>query len=337
MKRISIKDIASHVGVSYATVSLVLSGKDGRISTKTSERIKEAAKELGYQPNLLAQSLQSGSSKAIGMVVADISNSFFATAVLHTQRQLEKEGYAVLVVNSDEDPVQLDKMVRFLRSRQVDGYIIVPTIGRLDIIEELHNLGMPMVMIDRLYEEQHIASVVADNYIAMYDGAKDLIKKGVKRALYINFDHNQSNFTDREYGFCDGFSGKGREVTVCRIRQKHHKEDIANIFSQMQQKQESYDAMIFASNSIAISSLNIIVHSSYFSSQDIKILTFDQNDLYSMLPVDITYIQQPVEQMATDAAKIILNMIKGDEQHENSVTKLPCRAISNSNSRAVKI
>ena len=112
MSRVSLKTIADLLGVSTASVSIVLSGKDikGRVSKETSKRILETAKELNYIPNTLAKGLRMGSSKTIGLVVADISNLFFGTLALYIQECAEKEGYAVIIVNTNEKLRDMKKM-----------------------------------------------------------------------------------------------------------------------------------------------------------------------------------------------------------------------------------
>ena len=113
MKRVSIKDIAQVVGVSTATVSLVLTGKNknGRVSKEMSEKIKKVANEMNYQPNRLAMSLQSGRSQTIGLLVADISNPFFGTLAFYVQEEMEKAGYAVIIMNTDESDLQMERMI----------------------------------------------------------------------------------------------------------------------------------------------------------------------------------------------------------------------------------
>ena len=91
--------IANELGVSIATVSLVLNGKDGngRVSKATATRILDKAQELNYAPNNLAKSLKMGKSKTIGLIVADISNVFFGTLALHIQNYAQKKGYTIII------------------------------------------------------------------------------------------------------------------------------------------------------------------------------------------------------------------------------------------------
>ena len=104
MKRVSLKRIADELGVSTATVSLVLNGKDknGRVSRETAKKILDKAAELNYIPNTLAKGLKMGRSRTIGLIVADISNVFFGTLALYIQEYAEKEGYAVIIANTNE-------------------------------------------------------------------------------------------------------------------------------------------------------------------------------------------------------------------------------------------
>ena len=151
MKKISLKVLADEVGVSVASVSLVLNGKNKnkRVSEEVSQKIIEKAAELNYVPNSLAKGLKMGQSKTIGLIVADISNVFFGTLALHIQNYAEKEGYTVVIGNTNERLEEMDKMITFLNSRQVDGLIITPTEGSEKLVQSLIKHKKPLVLVDR--------------------------------------------------------------------------------------------------------------------------------------------------------------------------------------------
>ncbi|MEZ4905894.1 MAG: LacI family DNA-binding transcriptional regulator [Spirosomataceae bacterium] len=104
MKKVSMKDIAQKAGVSIALVSYVLNGKakESRVGEEMAKKIKAIAQELNYQPNHLARSLKSGKTHTIGLIIADISNPFFANIARVIEDEANKNGYTVIIGSSDE-------------------------------------------------------------------------------------------------------------------------------------------------------------------------------------------------------------------------------------------
>ena len=127
-KKVGLKEIAKDAGVSIATVSYVLSkGKNSRVSVEMSKKIEKIAKDLNYQPNRIAQSLKSGKTFTIGLIVADISNPFFAHIARIIEDEASKSNYTVIFGSSDEKPDKTMHLLEFFANRQVDGFILAPS------------------------------------------------------------------------------------------------------------------------------------------------------------------------------------------------------------------
>ncbi|MFA6590207.1 MAG: LacI family DNA-binding transcriptional regulator, partial [Bacteroidales bacterium] len=127
-KKVSLKDIAQAVGVSSALVSMVLNGKAKQygIGEEATRKVLAKAKELNYQPNIMARGLRSGKSHLLGLVVADISNPFFAILAREIERAASERGYTVIYGSSDEQPGHLCTLMNTLANQGVDGIIVVP-------------------------------------------------------------------------------------------------------------------------------------------------------------------------------------------------------------------
>lgn len=123
---VSIRDVAKRAGVSVATVSHVINGTR-KVAPKTAERVRKVVEELGYQPNAIAQSLRKRSTFAIGVLVSDIANPFFATLVRGVEDAALEAGYFVIVCNSDKGPQKEDIYIRTLWRRRIDGMLVAPT------------------------------------------------------------------------------------------------------------------------------------------------------------------------------------------------------------------
>jgi DNA-binding LacI/PurR family transcriptional regulator len=118
-------DVARRVGVSQSTVSLVFSGKGaGRVSEATQERVRQAARELGYRPNVAAQALRLGSSRAVALLVPDVTNPFFSRVLRGAQRSAQAAGYTVALVDTANDRRWEEQSFEALRAGPVDGYLL---------------------------------------------------------------------------------------------------------------------------------------------------------------------------------------------------------------------
>ena len=144
-KKLSIHDIAKHLNVSAATVSLVLNGKaeENKIRPEVVEKIKAYVKEVGYRPNLVAKSLRTGKSRIIGMLVEGISDYFFASIARIVEAEAYKAGYKLFYSSTDGEPEKAKALIKAFRERQVDGYIIAPTPGIEEEIQELPGKRWP--------------------------------------------------------------------------------------------------------------------------------------------------------------------------------------------------
>jgi DNA-binding LacI/PurR family transcriptional regulator len=117
--------VARCAGVSQSTVSLVLSGKArGRVSETTAERVRECARELGYRPNVAAQALRLGASRAVALLVPDMTNPFFSRVLRGAQRAAQKAGYVVILVDTQNDRHWESQSFEALRAGPVDGYLL---------------------------------------------------------------------------------------------------------------------------------------------------------------------------------------------------------------------
>jgi DNA-binding LacI/PurR family transcriptional regulator len=121
--RVTSVDVARHAGVSQSTVSLVFSGKGrGRVSEATQERVRRSARELGYRPNVAAQALRLGASRAVALLVPDVTNPFFSRVLRGAQRAAAAAGYTVALVDTANDRRWQEQSFEALRAGPVDGY-----------------------------------------------------------------------------------------------------------------------------------------------------------------------------------------------------------------------
>ncbi|MDR1666703.1 MAG: LacI family transcriptional regulator, partial [Bacteroidales bacterium] len=314
MARVSIKSIAEVLGVSTATVSLVLNGKEkeGRVSKDVAEKIRLKAKEMHYEPNNLARGLRMGCSQTIGLIVADISNLFFANLAFHIQEHAEKYGYSVIITNTNESDLKLEKMVNVLKSRQVDGFIIVPTEHGMPYVETLVKRNIPTVLVDRNFAEIKAGAVVVDNYHASAKAVKSLIRQGCRNIGLIIYKSRLQHMRERKRGYIDAITEHGfyNPDFVKEINYSTISNDIPIAIESLLLKENRIDGIFFATNTLSMLGIKQLMNMNRRIPEDLKVVCFDKSDAFDFMDIPIPYIFQPLPEMGRIAVELLVEQIK---------------------------
>ncbi len=317
-KRVSLKDIARKVGVSIASVSYVMNGqeKEKRVGQEVVRKIREAADELNYQTNQVARSLRTGSTKSIGLIVADIANPFFS----HLARVIEDEAnnfsYTVLFGSSDEDAHKSDLLIKTLMNRQVDGFIIVPTEGTVSQIKTLLRKKVPLVLIDRYFPEVNSNYVVLDNFQATFDATALLIEKGYKNICMVAYKSQLVHMKDRIRGYSEAMNHSGLSEYMCvrEIRFEHTQKDVDNVLLSIAGSGDKPDAILFATNALSVSGLLSAQKNRIMIPEDVAVIGFDGGDCFDLFRSPLTYVKQPLEEMGQEAFRVLRDIIYGSQK-----------------------
>lgn len=322
MKKASIKDIAEKMGVSTATVSLVLHGKEpkGRVGEQLANKIRETAKEMDYHPNGLARSLRMGHSRSIGLIVADISNPFFGMLATHVQKEAELCGYTVLIANTNESDEKMYKIVDILKSRQVEGFIIVPTENGKEFLCNLAEGKTPVVLVDRYYPDSRISHVVVDNYAAAYEATSFLISKGCKRIALFVYKSNLSNMLERKQGCIDALMKHTAfyPELVCEVNYANIQFDICACMDAIFNNGE-VDGIFFSTNNIALMGVKSLIKRDEGLLDKIDLVCFDSNEAFDFMNISIPYISQPVAKMGKKSVSILLEKLGSKDVDDETI------------------
>jgi len=147
-RAVTIRDVAARAGVSRQTVSRAINGK-GEISAATRERVLAAVRALGYRPSSIARGLKTSRTLTIGLVVPDIANPFFAEMARGAAAVAHREGYGVLLCNTDEDSTQEWAVLRLLEDHRVDGLVLCSSRLDEDSLSAAVARWRPLVLVNR--------------------------------------------------------------------------------------------------------------------------------------------------------------------------------------------
>lgn len=312
------QDIADKLGISRATVSLVLSGKakTGRISDEMQSKVKKLAKELNYHPNEIARSLSTGVTKSIGVIVTDISNEFFGMMVFHIQERAKHYGYSVITANTNENLNDFNEAVTVLINRQVDGIILVPVEGGNEIVKKIISRKIPLVQIDRFYPDLNSNYIVIDNYNISKQAIELLINEGKRRIAVICYDINLSALTERKQGYIDAMKLNGLlEVDLIKnIGYDNQEKEIEQAISDLKNSPDKVDAIFFCSRKVFLAGVKYMVKLGIKIPEDVSVVCFDKIDAFSFSNIPVTYIEQPIQQMGEEAIDLLIEQLRGNNQ-----------------------
>ncbi|MFZ4896402.1 LacI family DNA-binding transcriptional regulator [Plantibacter sp. Mn2098] len=213
-----LEDVAQLAKVSKATAARALNGSD-LVTTSTRDRVLTAANALNYRVNGLARAMSAGESRTIGLVIADISNSFFDRATRAIIDTAAKHDYQVLVINTDDNLDAEAQAVRVLLEKRVDGMIVVPS-SRTKYGHLISSTGplIPLVLLDRRIPDLTVGTVTTDDYSSAVEAVRLFASRGHTRLgmLVNSADHREvdgddpngtvSTIFDRVSGFRAGLA-----------------------------------------------------------------------------------------------------------------------------------
>ncbi|MBC8084201.1 MAG: LacI family DNA-binding transcriptional regulator, partial [Hymenobacter sp.] len=185
-RQTTISDVAKVLGVAPSTVSRALNGHSD-INSNTRQAIIDVARQLDYQPNLLAQSLKSSETNTIGVVIPDIERPFFATAVSGIQQVVGEAGYRVMICQSKESYEMEVSNVQALIASRVDGLLICHSreTENFDHVKPGSCRGVPVIHFDRVSNEVDTAKVILDDWNGAFSLTEHLIEQGARRIAIL--------------------------------------------------------------------------------------------------------------------------------------------------------
>ncbi len=322
-KKVALKDVAQHIGVSAALVSYVLNGKEkeARVGAEMAKRIKKAAAELNYQPNLIAKSLKMGKTKTIGLIVADISNPFFSTIARIIEDEAKKHGYVVIFGSSDESADKQLDLIDVFSTRLVDAFIIAPAAGTEEQIQNIINRGVPVVLMDRFFPNLKVDCVHINNLNASGKAVKQLIKNGRKKIGMLAYDTTQSHMQDRKQGYKAALKEKNirfKKEWLIEASYQHLEKDVADKIKPLL-KPLQIDALFFATNSLAVAGLKEINKLGIKVPDDLAIISFDESDAFDFFYSPVTYVSQSLADIGKEAIKLVINRLHSKSKKNTNV------------------
>lgn len=342
-KKIALIDIAQALGVSRTLVSMVLNGQGDLhgISPTTQEKVKAKAKELNYKPNSIARGLRTGKSNTIGLIVTDISNSFYATIARRIEENLRKLGYHLIFCSSDERPEREEDLIQMLRGRQVDGLILATTFQEAKVLDGMLKDEYPFVLIDREVPKLEANAIVVDNYNSSQKAVKHLIESNHKEIGLLTISPSHlSTIKDREQGYKDALKIANlpiKEDNICEIAFDDINTQVGLSLKKMLTQSEPITAIYAINNRIGKACLEHLNKMNIKVPEQVALLCYDDIDVFKFC--DVTAVAQPIEAIGDEAVRVLLEQINAPTKKTMKAQKvvLPAALVLRKSSKSLSI
>jgi LacI family fructose operon transcriptional repressor len=305
----SIRDVAQECGVSTATVSRALAGKQ-HIREEVRQRVLEAAQRLDYRPNRAARNLRSNQSSTIGLIVSDIQNPFFTSICRAVEDTALKAGFAVFLCNTDEDPEKEALYLRHLSEENVAGIIFAPTGRMAGDFKKMSDLSMPLVVIDRPIGKDVADTVVIDNSAAACDLTEHLISHHRTQIAGI-FGAKSQTGEERRKGFQLALQKNGLTERKDLLRSVPPREEEGyKAVCELLALPDPPDAILTTNGLLGLGAYRALMESRKKFPEEVSFATFDEAPWVSLVKPSVTVLEQPTYEIGSTAAGLLLLRIE---------------------------
>jgi LacI family transcriptional regulator len=302
---LTIKEIAELCGVSHGTVDRALNNRPG-ISQKTKNRILKVAQEFNYQPDFLAKSLATGTTKTIGLILFDLYNRSFSQLTNAIETESRQRGYFVNLLLTDKNIKTEQKAIEHLVNRKVDGIILMPINQGLDFEQYLERFNIPIVTIcNKLSDNWNYIGI--DDRSAMRDAVHYVAGKSYDRIVYIcpplAYRGQTNIYTQEERleGLLEGMSQAGFTEPPVIVSEKDYIAALDRL-----KLNSKRTAIMCSCDQYALETMNYLKEKGLRIPEDIGLMGFDNIDVLKYISPKLTTVHYNVEQMGQSAVDVLL-------------------------------
>lgn len=312
-KEITIYDIATHLGVSPATVSRALNHSSA-VSPSTRKKINDLAEKLGYRHNLFASSLRRQETHTIGVILHEL-NSYFITSVLSGIERIATESkYNLIIVHSAESAILEAVNARNLFHKRVDGVIASLSFDteNLSHFKQFESKNIPVVYFDRVFESMDGAKIIINNFQAGYDATRHLAEQGCRRIAIITSSLKRNVYSERMRGYKQALEDHGQRFNEKMVIVDGLKEeDAIRSANRILALKPLPDGIFITNDFCAAVIMQVLKDAGIRVPQDIAVVGFNNDIIGKVISPKLTTINYPGFEMGKVAARSLINHLKG--------------------------
>ena len=319
---VSLRVLGEYLDLSPATISLVLNDAPGvrAIPQSTRDRVKAAAAKFDYRPSFYARSLRKRQTYSIGVLVPELNDSYTAQVLAGVEDFLIDEGYFYLTASHRRKPDLIEEYPRLLMDRSVEGFILIDTVLQ-------HSLKLPAVVVAGHREIEGVTNVVLDQRRAAELTLRHLHLLGHRKIAFMRGGSHSSDADDR-WNCLQAVAAEMNiavrpELTVQLKSRVSNPELGFEPACDLLSRKVSFTAMVCYDDIAAIGAIRAIRENGLRVPEDISVVGFDDIQSAAYHNPSITTIRQPLYQMGTMAARILLQRIRGRPEIRRMLPVLP--------------
>ena len=314
-------------GVSVGTVSHVITGSVP-VTEPLRRRVQAAIKRLDYHPNHIARSLKTSKTRTLGIIVPDMTISFFPQVIRGAETAARQKNYTLIAVNSDDRGDRQKELLSLLRSQRVEGILLVVAAahGSSGQISQIIESGIPVVYLDRIPDQEEVDSVSGEDLKAAEMAVEHLISLGHRRIAIATGPHTLRNEQRRLLGYQQALRQAGLPLDDTMIWEGNFRpEDVAAMCVPcLRNVARRPDAILSTNGPTGLGVLRAFRDCGLNTPKDIAFVTFDELTVDELFTPSVTTVVQPAYDIGFRAAQILVERIEnGNAEGESVTVRLP--------------
>ena len=314
MRRITMRDVAAHAGVSKATVSHVIN-ETRFVEDATKARVRDAISALGYRPNVAARSLTTQRTRIIGLIVSDVTNTFFGEIMRGIEDVLIANNYSLMLCNTNEVLEREEYYIDILLRQGVDGIIAAATSQNWDVLNEAAKLSIPIVMLDRTFDDAKSPYVGVNNRASAALGTRHLVERGYREIGILSGFQRLSTMRERLAGYEDVLRTANLPIRDDWIISSPLTiEDGKRAMQRLMGQKERPRAVFICNNLLSLGALMGLEKMSLKCPEDVAIISFDDHPWAQVSNPPLTVLRQPTFAIGETAAHKVLKALNDGDR-----------------------
>lgn len=315
---VTISDIAKKAGVSSATVSRVLNDS-GYVKQSTREKIEAAIKEMNFTPSAIARSLSKNETNTIGVIVPDITNSYFGEVIKGISEVAEANNLNIILFNTDN---YLEKEVRalnVLKEQRIKGIIMTPGFGEennKEYIETINNLNIPIVLVSADLKFKELSGIFVDNVLGGFNATNLLISEGHTKIGIMTGILSSEPVAERVVGYKKALKEANIEINDKYILDgQFSMEKAYELTKKLLDSKDKPTALITSSNRMTMGAIKALKENNKNIPEDLAIVAFDKVDLLDVLGIRITYIDECPMELGRNSMNLLCDIFNDSDKN----------------------
>ncbi len=310
-------DVAALAGVHTATASRALNpSTSGLVNAATARRVRQAAEQLGFTPNSAARSLRTNRSFTVGVLLPDLTNPLFPPVVRGIEEALSPRGYTALLANTDNDEAKERTRFDALRGRQVDGFIVATAQREHPLLDQAHEAGVPIVLVNRRTDTRLFPWVAGDDATGMALAVEHLVGLGHRFIAHVSGPQTMSTGVTRAQAFraAAESAGIGPESAPATIGEAYTVEAGERATHELLDRHPETTAICAGNDLIALGALHAVKARGLRCPEDLSLVGFNDMQFADEFQPPLTTVHVPHLDLGAEAARLLLEQLDRNEE-----------------------